>query len=157
MTTSDSGVQSSSLDVSNLAPALLGRILDEVTPALGPTDLALGVPLDVSPLLSLLDLGDGAVGSEEPEELAAIAQTVDSALEELRNAGRSLLDVGALTAGPLAIAGLTEAVTVERDSAGVVHIRAENNADLFTALGFVHASDRLWQMDFQRRLVAGNL
>ncbi|MEO0409553.1 MAG: penicillin acylase family protein, partial [Cyanobacteria bacterium P01_A01_bin.135] len=47
--------------------------------------------------------------------------------------------------------------TVERDSAGVVHIRAENNADLFTALGFVHASDRLWQMDFQRRLVAGNL
>ena len=34
---------------------------------------------------------------------------------------------------------------------------AENTCDLFFAQGFVHAQDRLWQMDFNRRLAAGRL
>ncbi|MDV2997246.1 MAG: Penicillin acylase 2 proenzyme [Chroococcidiopsis sp. SAG 2025] len=48
-------------------------------------------------------------------------------------------------------------VEVFREPSGVVHIEAKNENDLFFSLGFVHASDRLWQMDFQRRTVAGRL
>ncbi|MEZ4608232.1 MAG: penicillin acylase family protein [Deinococcales bacterium] len=37
------------------------------------------------------------------------------------------------------------------------HIYAKNREDAFFALGFVHAQDRLWQMEFQRRVAAGRL
>ena len=37
------------------------------------------------------------------------------------------------------------------------HIYARNDHDLMFAQGFAHALDRLWQMDLQRRLVAGRL
>ncbi|MDV3444047.1 penicillin acylase family protein, partial [Pseudomonas otitidis] len=36
---------------------------------------------------------------------------------------------------------------------GVPHIRAENEADMYRALGFVHAQDRLFQMEMLRRLL----
>jgi len=52
------------------------------------------------------------------------------------------------------IPGLTAPVTVLRDSAGVPHIFAATPADAF---GFVHAQDRLWQMEAMRRLGAGRL
>ncbi len=61
------------------------------------------------------------------------------------------------TNGALALAGLTAPVTVVRDSAGVPTIRAQNRHDLYMALGFVHAQDRLFQMDEQRRLAQGRL
>ncbi len=44
-----------------------------------------------------------------------------------------------------------------REPSGVVHIRAANEHDLFFALGVAHAQDRLWQMEFQRRVGAGRL
>ena len=44
-----------------------------------------------------------------------------------------------------------------RDAAGVPTIWAQNTHDLYLALGFVHAQDRLFQMDQQRRLVQGRL
>jgi hypothetical protein len=43
-------------------------------------------------------------------------------------------------------------VTVDYDERGVPHIRAENEADMYRALGFVHAQDRLFQMELLRRL-----
>jgi penicillin G amidase len=46
---------------------------------------------------------------------------------------------------------------VLRDAHGIPHIRAASEADAFAALGWVHAQDRLWQMEFQRRLAAGRL
>jgi len=61
------------------------------------------------------------------------------------------------TAGTLHVSGLTAPVEVIRDRWGVPHIYAESTHDLMVAQGFVHAQDRLWQMDFQRRLVAGRL
>ena len=61
------------------------------------------------------------------------------------------------TAGTLHLPGLTAPVEVMRDRWGVPHIYAESTHDLMVAQGFVHAQDRLWQMDFQRRLVAGRL
>src|SRR3546814_10630593 len=39
----------------------------------------------------------------------------------------------------------------------MVRIQAANEHDLYRALGFVHAQERLWQMDFMRRTAAGRL
>jgi penicillin G amidase len=63
----------------------------------------------------------------------------------------------AKTSGKLHLSGLKARVEVIRDRWGVPHIYAENENDLFFAQGFVHAQDRFFQMDFQRRLVAGRL
>jgi penicillin amidase len=59
--------------------------------------------------------------------------------------------------GTLAIAGLSAPVEVVRDREGVPHIFAKTADDLYVALGFVHAQDRLWQMELQRRSGQGRL
>jgi penicillin amidase len=53
--------------------------------------------------------------------------------------------------------GILDTLEIQREPSGVVHIQAENNQDLFFGLGMVHAHDRLWQMDYQRRIAAGSL
>ncbi len=55
------------------------------------------------------------------------------------------------------ITGLTEEVTILRDSFAIPHIYAKNEADLYRAVGFAMAQDRLWQMDFLRRVTQGRL
>lgn len=52
---------------------------------------------------------------------------------------------------------LTAAVTVRYDDRGVPHIHAEDEADLYRALGYVQAQDRLFQMEIVRRLANGEL
>jgi len=59
--------------------------------------------------------------------------------------------------GTLALAGLGAPVEVLRDRDGIVTIRAESERDAAFALGYAHAQDRLWQMDFMRRTGAGRL
>ena len=61
------------------------------------------------------------------------------------------------TRGNLKIQGLVDPVEVIRDRWGIPHIYARSETDLIFAQGFIHAQDRLWQMDFHRRLVAGRL
>jgi penicillin amidase len=61
------------------------------------------------------------------------------------------------TTGRLALPGLEKPVSVVRDRHGVPAIQANSQHDLYMALGFVHAQDRLFQMDMQRRLGAGRL
>jgi penicillin G amidase len=61
------------------------------------------------------------------------------------------------TTGTLSIAGLAAPVAVVRDDMGVPTLRAQNTHDLYMALGFVHAQDRLFQMDLQRRMGQGRL
>ncbi|MFN3266262.1 MAG: penicillin acylase family protein, partial [Deinococcales bacterium] len=56
-----------------------------------------------------------------------------------------------------ALRGLSAPVTVTRDQWGVPHIRATKDLDAFYALGYVHAQDRLWQMELNRRTGAGRL
>src|SRR6188768_3984786 len=53
--------------------------------------------------------------------------------------------------GEVPIQGLAGNVEVMRDAYGVPHIRARGADDLFIALGYAHAQDRLWQMDATRR------
>jgi penicillin amidase len=55
------------------------------------------------------------------------------------------------------IAGLAGPVEIFRDNHGIPHIFAMSDGDGFFALGYVHAQDRLWQMEFQRRIGAGRL
>lgn len=62
-----------------------------------------------------------------------------------------------VTDGELQLHGLTAQVSVYRDAYGVPHIRAESEPDLMRAVGYVHAQDRLWQMDLTRRAAAGRL
>jgi len=52
---------------------------------------------------------------------------------------------------------LKTSVTVIRDKYGIPHIYAQNKHDLLFAQGFVHAQDRLWQMETIRQVVAGRL
>jgi len=59
--------------------------------------------------------------------------------------------------GELALTGLKGAVTVRYDERGIPHIQAGNEDDLYRALGFVHAQDRLFQMEIVRRLAKGEL
>ncbi|MDJ0339300.1 penicillin acylase family protein [Cryobacterium sp. PH31-O1] len=60
-------------------------------------------------------------------------------------------------AGTVDIAGLTDRVTVTRDTAGIPQITAKTAADLFIAEGYVHAQDRFWEMDFRRHVTSGRL
>lgn len=55
------------------------------------------------------------------------------------------------------INGLTGDVEVFRDSFGIPNVYAENEHDLYLAVGFVMAQDRLWQMDLLRRVTQGRL
>ncbi len=68
-------------------------------------------------------------------------------------ASRSLPDYDASHQVP----HLTAKVEIVRDNAGVPHIFGSNDADVFYALGFAHAQDRLWQMTMLRRTAQGRL
>jgi penicillin amidase len=59
--------------------------------------------------------------------------------------------------GDFQISGLRDSITVIRDRWGVPHIYAKNIDDMFFAQGFVHAQDRLWQMEMYRRTYEGKL
>lgn len=59
--------------------------------------------------------------------------------------------------GEIKLKNLSEKVTVYFDDIGVPHINAQNQQDAYTALGYVHAQDRLWQMELIRRIAAGRL
>lgn len=53
--------------------------------------------------------------------------------------------------------GLEKNVNIYYDTYGIPHIYAENEPDAFRALGYVHAQDRLWQMELLRRVAKGGL
>lgn len=55
------------------------------------------------------------------------------------------------------LGGLVESVEVIVDIYGIPHIYGEHEADAMFALGYMHAKDRLWQMDFNRRAAQGKL
>lgn len=59
--------------------------------------------------------------------------------------------------GNLDLAGLESSVEVVFDDYGVPHIYADQDKDAFTALGYLHAQDRLWQMELVRRIAPGRL
>ena len=59
--------------------------------------------------------------------------------------------------GERTLPGLAAPVEVIRDEHGIPHISAGSEEDALLALGFVHAQDRMWQMEMNRRIGAGRL
>ncbi|WP_159280535.1 penicillin acylase family protein [Tenacibaculum maritimum] len=59
--------------------------------------------------------------------------------------------------GELLLEGISKQIEVYYDEVGVPHINAFNQKDAYVALGYVHAQDRLWQMELVRRISAGRL
>jgi penicillin amidase len=61
------------------------------------------------------------------------------------------------TDGRIVLTGPKAEIRVERDADGVPHIIAQSDEDLAFGLGFLHAQERLFQMELQRRYGAGRL
>ena len=59
--------------------------------------------------------------------------------------------------GTAQVPGLSASVSVVRDAAGIAHISADTTHDLFFAQGYLHASERMWQMEVWRHISAGRL
>ncbi len=59
--------------------------------------------------------------------------------------------------GTISLDGLQGPVRIRRDRWGVPHVEAESAADIWFAEGFCHGQDRLWQLDFYRRVVCGRV
>ncbi len=59
--------------------------------------------------------------------------------------------------GTVRLPGLRKDVQVRWDPFAIPYISAENEPDLFFAQGYLHAQDRLWQMDLNRRVFSGRL
>lgn len=59
--------------------------------------------------------------------------------------------------GNVYLKNIKKETTVYFDEYGVPHIYAENSKDAMVALGYVHAQDRLWQMELLRRIAPGRL
>ena len=68
-----------------------------------------------------------------------------------RNASLPQLD------GTLKLTGLKGQIDIVRDAEGIPHVYARSPEDAYFALGFLHAQDRLWQMEMNRRIPAGRL
>src|SRR5207245_3288520 len=60
-------------------------------------------------------------------------------------------------AGTATVAGISAPIDIIRDADAIPHIFAVNKADALFGLGYVHAQDRLWQMELQRRIGHGRL
>lgn len=55
------------------------------------------------------------------------------------------------------VQGISAEVALHRNEYGIVHITATSDTDAYFGLGYAHAQDRLWQMDFLRRVGRGRL
>src|SRR5437667_10882153 len=66
---------------------------------------------------------------------------------------RSLPDIE----GTITVAGLSAPIDIIRDADAIPHVFATNKSDALFGLGYVHAQDRLWQMELQRRIGHGRL
>lgn len=59
--------------------------------------------------------------------------------------------------GEITLSNIENETSVYFDDYGIPHIYAQNQYDASTALGYVHAQDRLWQMELMRRIAPGRL
>jgi penicillin amidase len=59
--------------------------------------------------------------------------------------------------GEASVQGVSAPVEIVRDADAIPHVFASTKADALFGLGYVHAQDRLWQMEFQRRIGHGRL
>ena len=106
---------------------------------------AVGAVVVSAILLGVLGFGYGTIPALGP------------ALDPGRGAWTSAYDGTPVTTQALHVPGLTKPVTVSFTTAGLASINAQDEHDLFLALGYVHAKYRLSEMDEERRLGEGEL
>ncbi len=61
------------------------------------------------------------------------------------------------TQGAVLLQGLRAEISIERDANGIPTIKAASREDAVFGLGYVHAQDRLWQLETHKRIGAGRL
>src|SRR6476646_8085955 len=88
--------------------------------------------------------------------LRLVALSVASVALSLSVARTTFADESAAGA-PQPLAGLRESARVTVDEESISHVRAHNDHDLYFMQGWVHAGERLFQMDYNRRLASGTL
>src|SRR5205823_2645542 len=59
--------------------------------------------------------------------------------------------------GTIRVAGVSAPIEIVRDADAIPHVFAANKADALFGLGYLHAQDRLWQIELQRRIGYGRL
>jgi penicillin G amidase len=59
--------------------------------------------------------------------------------------------------GTITVSGISAPVDIVRDADSVTHVFGATKLDVYYGLGYAHAQDRLWQMEFQRRVGMGRL
>jgi penicillin amidase len=59
--------------------------------------------------------------------------------------------------GSLHLDGLSDSIEIVRDTNAIPHIFAKDARDAYFALGYVHAQDRLWQLEMNRRIGSARL
>ncbi len=59
--------------------------------------------------------------------------------------------------GTVTVSGISAPIEIVRDADSVTHVFGRTKLDAYYGLGYAHAQDRLWQMEFQRRLGMGRL
>ena len=121
------------------------------------------VPIDLPPIAQ-----HSLSFSMQPRHLGDMRRSFRLFRRALAWAGFIVLFVAAMVTGVLwltlpprsqqaRIAGLSGSVDIGFDADGIPRIRAASATDAAAALGFVHARDRLFQMDLMRRAASGRL
>ena len=62
-----------------------------------------------------------------------------------------------MTSGTMPLQGVRGEVRIERDADGIPTIKAASRDDAMFGLGYVHAQDRLWQLETHKRIGSGRL
>jgi len=88
---------------------------------------------------------------------SSLAIVILPALFGLYQGHRSLSATLSEEQGGRLMTGVHSEVRISRSSSGVPSITADNDKDAFFAMGYVHAQDRLWQLERQRRMSQGRL
>jgi penicillin amidase len=94
-----------------------------------------------STLLLVLLVHGGTLPARAAETLESLRKKTNAVLAQLE--------------GEIKVPGLKEPVEILRDRWGIPHIYARNADDLFFAQGFIAAQDRLFQIDWWRRMGVG--
>ncbi|MCC6846250.1 MAG: penicillin acylase family protein [Bacteroidetes bacterium] len=85
--------------------------------------------------------------------IAAFVLTISFIVFALYLVGRSTIEPNVIQYSD----NVEDTAKIYRDKFGIPHIIAESESDMFFTLGYVHAQDRLWQMDAARRTGRGTL
>ncbi|MEM8487901.1 MAG: penicillin acylase family protein [Bacteroidota bacterium] len=109
----------------------------------------ISILLFLSLVCAIVVIGLGGAGGRFP----AVAALLDPVEGLYHNARKALPP----TNQSIQIPGLTGRVVVQRDERSVPHIFADHSLDAVTALGYLTAQDRLFQLDFVPRVASGRL